>query len=147
MRAYFRLIQRKFSAFDKQVFGVWGFKGIGDYVSTVLGLSIMPFFYLQLVVAGTSAWLIWISKWIWNPPFGAILIMSMTIINAFYESKVDKRIRKLPFSFKYFQTIEQIIELPAGFEPYTVDVTVTSSRIRGPVERSFPWKTGSQAAL
>jgi len=54
---------------------------------------------------------------------------------------------KMPFSFKYFQTIEQIIELPAGFEPYTVDVTVTSSRIRGPVERSFPWKTGSQAAL
>jgi hypothetical protein len=54
---------------------------------------------------------------------------------------------KIPFSFKYFQTIEQSIELPAGFEPYTVDVTVSASRQRAPVDRSFPWKTGAQAAL
>jgi hypothetical protein len=54
---------------------------------------------------------------------------------------------KIPFSFKYFQTIEQAIELPGGFEPYTVDVTVTSGRLRAPVDRSFPWKTGSQTAL
>ena len=54
---------------------------------------------------------------------------------------------KIPFSFKYFQTIEQTIALPAGFEPYTVDLTVTSSKLRAPVERSFPWKTGPQAEL
>jgi len=54
---------------------------------------------------------------------------------------------KIPFSFKYFQTIEQIIELPAGFVPYTVDVTLTSGKLRAPVERSFPWKTGTQTAL
>jgi hypothetical protein len=54
---------------------------------------------------------------------------------------------KIPFSFKYFQTIEQSIELPAAFEPYTVDVTVSAGKQRTPVDRSFPWKTGSQAAL
>jgi hypothetical protein len=54
---------------------------------------------------------------------------------------------KLPFSFKYFQTIEQTVALPPAFEPYTVDVTVSASRLRAPVNRSFPWKTGPQAAL
>jgi len=100
MQAYFRLIHRKLRSFDKQVFGVWGFKGIWDYVSTVLGLSIMPFFNLQLIVAGAAAWYIWVSKWIWAPPMGAILIFSMTIINAYYSFKVDKRIKKIPFSFQ-----------------------------------------------
>jgi len=54
---------------------------------------------------------------------------------------------QLPFSFKYFQTIEQAITLPAGFDVFEVDVLVTSSRLRAPLERSFPWKTGPQAAL
>jgi hypothetical protein len=54
---------------------------------------------------------------------------------------------KLPFSFKYFQTIEQTIELPAAFKPYTVDVTVSARKLRAPMDRSFPWKTGPQTAL
>jgi len=54
---------------------------------------------------------------------------------------------QLPFSFKYFQTIEQAITLPEGFDVFEVEVQVTSSRLRAPLERTFPWKTGPQAAL
>jgi len=54
---------------------------------------------------------------------------------------------QLPFSFKYFQTVEQAITLPEGFDVFEVDVEVTPGKGRAPVERSFPWKTGVQTAL
>jgi hypothetical protein len=54
---------------------------------------------------------------------------------------------QLPFSFRYFQTLEQRIELPEGFDPYEADVSLQSSKLTGPVEQVFPWKTGRQAAL
>jgi hypothetical protein len=54
---------------------------------------------------------------------------------------------KIPFSFKYFQTIEQTFTLPEGFTAYTADVAVTSGKLRSPLERSFSWKTGPQTSL
>jgi hypothetical protein len=54
---------------------------------------------------------------------------------------------KIPFSFKYFQTVEQVFTLPEGFTAYTTDVAVTSGKLRSPLERSFPWKTGPQTSL
>jgi hypothetical protein len=53
---------------------------------------------------------------------------------------------KIPFSFKYFQTVEQAFRLPDDFTPYTADVSITSGKLRTPLERSFPWKTGPQAS-
>ncbi|MGI9245322.1 MAG: DUF6776 family protein [Steroidobacteraceae bacterium] len=48
---------------------------------------------------------------------------------------------QLPFSFRYFQTLEQEIQLPAGFEPFEVRVRLQSSKQRGrPVEGAYPWK-------
>jgi hypothetical protein len=44
----------------------------------------------------------------------------------------------LAFSFRYFQNIEQDIELPEGFEPSAIDVEVKSSR-QQPLHQSFPW--------
>lgn len=47
---------------------------------------------------------------------------------------------QLPFSFRYFQTIEQSVTLPDGFEPFEARVRVRSGKLRSPMEQSFPWK-------
>ena len=52
---------------------------------------------------------------------------------------------QLPFSFRYFQRIEQSVILPEGFEPYEADVRLQSSKMRGPVQQSFPWKLAAPA--
>ena len=54
---------------------------------------------------------------------------------------------QLPFSFRYFQTIEQAVALPEGFEAFEVEVQVRSSKLRSPMQQSFPWKVGGQADL
>ena len=54
---------------------------------------------------------------------------------------------QLPFSFRYFQTIEQAVALPEGFQAFEVEVQVRSSKLRSPMQQSFPWKVGGQAAL
>jgi hypothetical protein len=54
---------------------------------------------------------------------------------------------QLPFSFRYFQTIEQAFALPEGFEAFEAEVQVRSSKLRTPLEQSFAWKVGAQAAL
>jgi hypothetical protein len=54
---------------------------------------------------------------------------------------------ELPFSFRYFQVIEQSVTLPAGFQAYESEVSLRSSKLRFPVEQSFPWKVEQAAAL
>lgn len=54
---------------------------------------------------------------------------------------------QLPFSFRYFQTIEQAIALPDGFQAFEVEVQLRSSKLRTPMQQSFPWKVGGQAVL
>jgi hypothetical protein len=44
-----------------------------------------------------------------------------------------------PFSFRYFQQLEDSIMLPAGFTPQRVKVSLTGA---GGVEQSFPWQEG-----
>jgi hypothetical protein len=51
---------------------------------------------------------------------------------------------ELPFSFRYFQTIEQTIVLPEGFEPFETEVRVRSSKLRAPVQQAFAWKVAGQ---
>jgi hypothetical protein len=51
---------------------------------------------------------------------------------------------ELPFSFRYFQTIEQTVVLPEGFEPFETDVRVHSSKLRAPVQQTFAWKVAGQ---
>lgn len=54
---------------------------------------------------------------------------------------------QLPFSFRYFQTLEQVVTLPEGFEAFEVEVQVRSSKLRFPMQQSFPWKAdGTPAA-
>jgi hypothetical protein len=47
---------------------------------------------------------------------------------------------QLPFSFRYFQTIEQAVTLPEGFEAFEAEVQVRSGKLRFPLRQSFPWK-------
>jgi len=47
---------------------------------------------------------------------------------------------QLPFSFRYFQTVEQAVTLPEGFEPFEAEVEVRSGKLRSPMQQSFPWK-------
>lgn len=54
---------------------------------------------------------------------------------------------QLPFSFRYFQTIEQSITLPEGFAPFEAEVQVNSRKLRSPLRQSFPWKVAGLAAL
>lgn len=53
----------------------------------------------------------------------------------------------LPFSFRYFQTVESVVTLPEGFQPFEVDVEARSGKRRGPVRHSFPWKVGAAVTL
>lgn len=59
---------------------------------------------------------------------------------------LDRPRAQLPFSFRYFQRIEQSVTLPEGFVPYETDVRLQSSKMRGPVQQSFPWKLTAGAA-
>lgn len=54
---------------------------------------------------------------------------------------------QLPFSFRYFQTLEQAVTLPEGFEPYETDVRLQSSKMRGPVQQAFPWQVRGEPSL
>jgi hypothetical protein len=54
---------------------------------------------------------------------------------------------QLPFSLRYFQTVEQSVTLPEGFEAFEAQVSVTSSKLRFPMQQSFAWKVGGAAAL
>lgn len=45
----------------------------------------------------------------------------------------------LKFRFRYFQNVEQDIELPPGFEPRAVNVEVRTSKL-APVRESYPWQ-------
>ncbi len=54
---------------------------------------------------------------------------------------------QLPFSFRYFQAVEQAVVLPEGFEPYAVDVRLQSSKLPRPVQQAFPWDPRATAAL
>lgn len=47
---------------------------------------------------------------------------------------------QLPFSFRYFQAIEQEVTLPEGFQAFEAEVQVRSSKLRFPMQQSFPWK-------
>jgi hypothetical protein len=46
----------------------------------------------------------------------------------------------LAYDFRYFQSIEQALTLPIGFEPATVEVEIRPREPRGePIMRSFQW--------
>ena len=53
---------------------------------------------------------------------------------------------QLPFSFRYFQTLEQAVTLPEGFEAFEVAVQVRSGKLRTPLQQSFPWKPAGPPA-
>jgi hypothetical protein len=53
---------------------------------------------------------------------------------------------QLPFSFRYFQTIEQAVTLPEGFEAFEAEVQVRSSKLKFPMQQRFPWKVAGDGA-
>jgi hypothetical protein len=58
---------------------------------------------------------------------------------------IGKPRAQLPFSFRYFQTLERAVTLPDGFQPFEVEVSVQSGRLRSPLRQSFPWKVTDAA--
>jgi HSP20 family molecular chaperone IbpA len=50
---------------------------------------------------------------------------------------------QVPIQFRYFQNLEQDIELPEGFEPRAVNVEVRSGRL-DPVRESYPWQVQAE---
>ena len=57
---------------------------------------------------------------------------------------IGKPRAQLPFSFRYFQTIEQDVTLPEGFQPFEVEVQVRSAKLKFPMQQRFPWKVAAQ---
>ncbi len=60
---------------------------------------------------------------------------------------LDKPRAQLPFSFRYFQTIEQALTLPDGFQPYEIEVRLQSSKLRIPLVQAFPWPPARPPSL
>jgi hypothetical protein len=60
---------------------------------------------------------------------------------------VGKPRAQLPFSFRYFQVLEQQVTLPEGFQAFEAEVQVRSSKLRFPMQQSFPWKSGDAVDL
>jgi outer membrane murein-binding lipoprotein Lpp len=54
---------------------------------------------------------------------------------------------QLPFSFRYFQTVEQDITLPEGFEAFEAEVQVRSSKLKFPMQQRFPWKVAGDGVV
>jgi hypothetical protein len=54
---------------------------------------------------------------------------------------------QLPFSFRYFQTIEQAVTLPEGFEAFEAEVQVRSSKLKFPMQQRFPWKVAGDGTI
>jgi hypothetical protein len=52
---------------------------------------------------------------------------------------------ELPFSFRYFQTLEQRVTLPEAFQAFEAEVQVRSSKLRFPLQQSFPWNVVNAA--
>ena len=50
---------------------------------------------------------------------------------------------QLPFSFRYFQDLDQEVALPDGFRPGRVNVEVKSSGRSAPLSQSFNWNVQS----
>ena len=49
---------------------------------------------------------------------------------------------ELKFSFKYFQSVEGTLKLPAGFQPLKIDLKVdTTTRELEDIETSYEWNT------
>lgn len=49
----------------------------------------------------------------------------------------------VPFQFRYFQSLEQIVTVPEGFDPKAVTVEVRSAR-SAVVRESFPWQVQTE---
>ena len=49
-----------------------------------------------------------------------------------------------PFSFRYFQELEDSVMLPAGFTPQRVRVSLVANG--NAVEQTFPWEAGKTPA-
>jgi signal transduction histidine kinase len=103
MKGRFGKLKNAFFSFEKYMFRTFGFLGFWDYAKTVLGLSLIPFFSLQIFGSIGLGFITWFSDWVWNPPVGAALILSMTLINAFYGYQVNHKIKKEKFTFQKFQ--------------------------------------------
>jgi hypothetical protein len=59
---------------------------------------------------------------------------------------LGRRDAQLPFSFRYFQTIQEAVTLPDEFQPFEVEVSVRSKRLAAPLRQSFPWKVTNLAS-
>jgi hypothetical protein len=53
---------------------------------------------------------------------------------------IGKPRAQLPFSFRYFQTLQQEVTLPEDFQAFEAEVEVRSSALRFPMQQSFPWR-------
>ena len=65
---------------------------------------------------------------------------------ALAEVEPDRR-RELPFSLRFFQQIEVLIDLPPDFEPSNLHVEYRLGRNAEPARQSFPWRVEGDAEM
>lgn len=61
------------------------------------------------------------------------------------ELLVDKSASALTFAYRYFQNFEQLIELPADFQPQTIHVEVQAAQ-HAPKRQEFAWQSRALVA-
>lgn len=54
-------------------------------------------------------------------------------------ANTDESRGELPFSFRYFQELQEQVSLPEGFTPVSINVELRSGR-QAAVKQSFPWQ-------
>jgi hypothetical protein len=65
--------------------------------------------------------------------------MGQSVSLPFKDLLVDKSDGLLKFSYRYFQTLEQLIDLPADFQPLAVQIELHANQ--HPVQiQEFPWQ-------
>lgn len=63
---------------------------------------------------------------------------------ALADVEVGRR-KSLPFSLRFFQQLVVTVELPAEFEPASIEVECRLARAAEPVRQSFPWRVEGDA--
>jgi len=58
---------------------------------------------------------------------------------------IGKPRAQLPFSFRYFQTVDQAVTLPEGFEAFEAEVQVRSGKLKTPLQQRFAWKVAGDS--
>lgn len=94
--------------FSDSIFQNWGFRSTCDYITTSLGVRKTSYISIQLFALLMGWFLTFIADWIWDPPGAALILVGMTVANAYYGFLVA-RARGEKWSWRKFRKTGHVI--------------------------------------